>query len=137
MGVFSINSVNCNSCGNTLFPNSKFCDNCGSSVKQVNSTDVPVKQVKPTTNVATPQPYRNFQSNHNTEPRKLYRSRGNRMIAGVCGGIGEHYNIDANIIRLLWLIGIFTGIGIIAYLVAIMIIPESPYDPWKEPKRSD
>lgn len=69
-----------------------------------------------------------------TGPKKLYRSRRNRMIAGVCGGIGEHFDIDPTIIRLLWIIFLFTGVGFLAYLIAIVLIPESPYDPWVEPK---
>ncbi len=68
-----------------------------------------------------------------TGPKKLYRSRQNRMIAGVCGGIGEHFDIDPTIIRLLWIIFLFTGAGFLAYLIAIVLIPESPYDPWVEP----
>ena len=58
--------------------------------------------------------------------KKLYRSKKNRVIAGVCGGIGEYANVDPTIIRLLW--GAITivsmGLGLIAYLVAIIVIPE-------------
>ena len=58
------------------------------------------------------------------EYKKLYRSKKNRMIAGVCGGIGEYFNIDPTIIRLLWVILVFCGgIGILAYLVAWIVIP--------------
>ncbi|MCE7734244.1 MAG: PspC domain-containing protein [Candidatus Heimdallarchaeota archaeon] len=67
-------------------------------------------------------------------PKKLYRSRQNRMIAGVCGGLGEHFDIDPTIVRLVWIIFLLTGAGFLAYLVAIVLIPESPYDPWVEPK---
>lgn len=58
--------------------------------------------------------------------KKLYRSK-DRMIAGVCGGIGEYADIDATLIRLAWLlITVFTGLipGIIAYVAAAIIIPE-------------
>lgn len=59
------------------------------------------------------------------KPKKLYRSK-DRMIAGVCGGIAEYFNIDPTLIRLLWalitLIGIFPGI--IAYIICWIIIPE-------------
>ncbi|MDD5417895.1 MAG: PspC domain-containing protein [Candidatus Nanoarchaeia archaeon] len=57
--------------------------------------------------------------------RKLYRSKTNRVIAGICGGIGEYFNIDPVIIRILWVL--FTlagGSGIIAYIIAWVIIPE-------------
>ena len=58
--------------------------------------------------------------------KELKRSRTDRMIAGVCGGIGEYLDIDPNVIRLIWVVvTIFTaGTGILAYLLAWLIIPE-------------
>ena len=53
--------------------------------------------------------------------KKLYRSRTNRWIAGVCGGIGEYFNIDPIIIRILAII--LPGFGWIAYLICAIIIP--------------
>lgn len=58
------------------------------------------------------------------EPKKLYRSKTNRMICGVCGGLGEYLNIDPTIIRLLTVLLAFTGGGIIAYIVAAIVIPD-------------
>ena len=58
------------------------------------------------------------------EPRKLYRSRKNRMICGVCGGVAEYFNIDPTLIRLVLAIFAFTGTGIFAYIVAAIIIPD-------------
>ena len=59
------------------------------------------------------------------EPKKLYRSRNNRMISGVCGGIAEYINLDPTIIRLLWVLFCFAGgTGVIAYIIAAIIIPE-------------
>ena len=61
------------------------------------------------------------------EPKRLYRSASDRMLLGVCGGIGEYVNVDSTIIRLLWAILVFWGgIGILAYLVAAVIIPGQP-----------
>ncbi len=61
------------------------------------------------------------------EPKRLYRSASDRMLLGVCGGIGEYLNVDSTIIRLLWAILVFWGgIGILAYLVAAVIIPGQP-----------
>jgi phage shock protein PspC (stress-responsive transcriptional regulator) len=61
-----------------------------------------------------------------TKTKKLYRSKKDRMIGGVCGGIGEHLKADSTLIRLLWVIGtiLFLGAGLFAYLVAWIIIPE-------------
>lgn len=61
------------------------------------------------------------------EQKRLYRSRTNRVFAGVCGGLGEYVAIDPTAVRLLWLLAaIFTGLfpGLLAYILAIFIIPE-------------
>ncbi len=61
--------------------------------------------------------------------RKLYRSRTNRKISGVCGGIGEYFNIDPLIIRIAYLIlCISTAVAplLITYVIGVMIIPENP-----------
>ena len=56
--------------------------------------------------------------------KRLYRSKDNRVLCGVCGGIGYYLNVDPTIIRLLCLLLGFTGSGLIAYIVAAVIIPE-------------
>lgn len=61
------------------------------------------------------------------EQKRLYRSKTNRIFAGICGGLGEYMNVDPVMLRLIWtLIVIFTGIfpGVIAYFIAIFIVPE-------------
>ncbi|MCI8583812.1 MAG: PspC domain-containing protein [Dorea sp.] len=59
------------------------------------------------------------------ESKRLYRSRNQRMICGVCGGIAEYFNIDPTIIRLAWvLFSLAGGSGILVYLIAAIIIPE-------------
>ena len=56
--------------------------------------------------------------------KRLYRSNTDRMIAGVCGGIGEYFNIDPTLVRLAWSIfGCCGGAGIVAYVIAAIIIP--------------
>lgn len=56
--------------------------------------------------------------------KKLYRSMMNKKLAGVCGGIGEYFNIDPTLIRLLWVfLALFGGCGIIAYIIAAIIMP--------------
>ncbi|MCI8326912.1 MAG: PspC domain-containing protein [Lachnospiraceae bacterium] len=56
--------------------------------------------------------------------KKLYRSRTDRIFLGVCGGIGEYLEIDPTVIRLLAVILGFTGSGIVAYIVAAILMPE-------------
>ena len=58
--------------------------------------------------------------------KRLYRSQENKVFAGVMGGLGEYFDVDPVVLRLLWLfIVIFTGVvpGVIVYLFAIFIIP--------------
>ena len=59
--------------------------------------------------------------------RRLYRSRDNRMFAGVAGGLGEYFGIDATIIRLLFVFlafGVFSGA--IIYVIMMVVVPEEP-----------
>ena len=59
------------------------------------------------------------------EGRQLRRSRHDRVIAGVCGGIGEYFDIDPVLVRLVWvLFALMGGSGILAYVIATLIIPE-------------
>lgn len=59
--------------------------------------------------------------------KRLYRSRKNRILAGVCGGLGEYFGIDPVIVRLAWVLFILMyGSGLLAYLIAWLIIPENP-----------
>jgi phage shock protein C len=60
--------------------------------------------------------------------KKLYRSRSNRMLAGVCGGLADYFGIDPTIVRILMvLFALAGGPGLILYIVLLLIIPESPY----------
>ena len=63
-----------------------------------------------------------------TEPvKKLYRSIKNRVIGGVCGGLGDYLNLDPVLIRVLWIVLLFAaGLGVLAYIIAWIIIPEEP-----------
>ena len=59
--------------------------------------------------------------------KKLYRSNNNKVFFGVIGGIGEYFDLDPVILRLLWvLITFFTGLGagLMVYLIAALIIPK-------------
>lgn len=60
------------------------------------------------------------------ETKKLYRSKRNRMVCGVCGGVAEYFNIDPSLIRLGLVLIACTGTGIFAYFIAAVIIPEEP-----------
>lgn len=61
------------------------------------------------------------------EPKRLYKSKTNRVFFGVCGGLGEYFNIDPTIFRLILVLLICgAGSGLVAYIVAAIIMPE-PY----------
>ncbi len=63
--------------------------------------------------------------------KRLYRSGKNKIIAGVCGGIGEYFNVDPVIIRLVWILfSLAYGSGILAYIIAWIIIPKNPKHDW-------
>ena len=58
------------------------------------------------------------------EQKKLLRSIDNRMVCGVCGGIGNYFNIDPTLIRLVWVLASLSGGGLLVYIIASIIIPE-------------
>lgn len=59
--------------------------------------------------------------------KKLYRSKKEKMVAGVCGGIAEYLNTDPSFIRILWVIvTLMGGAGILAYIICFIVIPENP-----------
>ena len=60
------------------------------------------------------------------EPKRLYRSTRDKRFLGVCGGIGEYFNIDPTIIRVIWAIFGCTGAGILAYFIAAVLMPSDP-----------
>lgn len=61
-----------------------------------------------------------------TEVKTLTRSKSNRMIAGVCAGLGDYLNIDPTIVRLLFVLGFFTfnGAMLLVYLIMAIVTPE-------------
>ncbi len=63
------------------------------------------------------------------EQKRLYRTREDRMISGVCGGLAEYLNIDATLVRIIWVIfALFGGVGLLLYVAAIIIVPENPQE---------
>ena len=59
--------------------------------------------------------------------KKLYRSKTNRMLVGVCAGVAEYFNIDPTVIRVVWAVtSLFAFVGVVAYVVCAFVIPEKP-----------
>ncbi len=60
--------------------------------------------------------------------KRLYRSRYNKVIGGVCQGMANYFNLDPSLVRIAWVIfTLFGGAGILAYIICWIVIPESPY----------
>jgi len=69
----------------------------------------------------------------NYRMQRLYRSGEDKILGGVCGGIGAYLGIDPVIIRLIWVLAFFAwGIGILAYIIAWIIIPRNPRHSWED-----
>jgi len=59
--------------------------------------------------------------------KKLYLSRTNRKLGGVCGGFAEYLDVDATLVRLIWVMAaLLVGWGVIGYLIAWLVIPDAP-----------
>ena len=59
--------------------------------------------------------------------KKLYRNTENKMLAGVCSGIADYFDIDPTLVRLGWvLFSLLGGSGLLAYIIAVIIIPDAP-----------
>ena len=61
------------------------------------------------------------------DEKKLYKSSTDKKLAGVCGGLAEYFNIDSTLVRLGWVVfGLLGGSGLLAYIIAAIIMPDRP-----------
>ncbi|MFX0185179.1 MAG: PspC domain-containing protein [Candidatus Hodarchaeota archaeon] len=121
----------CDKCGETVNPDDLFCNNCGSQLDRSKtwvSAGSPAK-----TSVTTQSP---SQTPHTTRPKRFYRSREDRWIAGVCGGLGEYFNIDPILIRILFIIFIFSGSWLV-YLALLFFVKENPHQQPQTPSKGN
>jgi len=59
--------------------------------------------------------------------KRLFKSEDNKVFCGVCGGIGDYFNIDPVVIRIAWVIfACMGGCGLVAYIIAAIIVPRKP-----------
>ena len=58
--------------------------------------------------------------------KKLYRSTNDRVFLGLCGGLGEYFGVDPTVVRLIWVLIACSGTGLIAYIIAAVIMPLNP-----------
>jgi phage shock protein PspC (stress-responsive transcriptional regulator) len=95
----------CSKCGNNVDPSSRFCPACGTAIP-----------------VAPPPP------GYSPNSGQLFRPLTGRMIGGVCAAFALRYGWDVTVTRVITaLLIVCTGVGILAYIAAWIIIPEEPY----------
>jgi phage shock protein C len=95
----------CQHCQKEIAEGSKFCYNCGAAQSGVAGSAY--AGIPPS--------------------KRLMRSSRDKKIAGVCGGLAEYFDIDATIIRVVWLLAIFLGgTGLLAYLILWIVLPVAP-----------
>jgi len=93
----------CSHCGRPVDAAARYCPACGAAVQQAGYVRVPVLG-------------------------QLMRPRYPRVFGGVCSGLALHYGWDITTVRLLWVLCVlFAGTGILAYIIAWIVIPEAPY----------
>lgn len=62
-------------------------------------------------------------------PKRLVRSRKDKMLAGICGGIADHMAMDPTIVRLIFVLAVFLGFaGVLAYLIMWIVVPIAPLE---------
>ena len=70
--------------------------------------------------------------------KKLYRIMAGKKIAGVCTGIADYFKLDVTAVRLVWVLCVlFAGMGLLAYIIAALLIPEEPQDAQMNTKTTD
>jgi phage shock protein C len=93
----------CSHCGRQIDPAARFCSACGAACQSA--------------------PFA-----HATFAGQLTRARHPRVIGGVCSGLALHYGWDVTVVRLIWVLCVFFGgTGVLAYIIAWIVIPEAPY----------
>ncbi len=100
----------CNNCGEPINPDDSFCNNCGAEIRGSYKGET----------------QRSYPPRQFTTQPKLYRSVDDRWVAGVCGGLGKHFNIDPILIRIAFIIAIMSGIGLVVYIVLAIFVEEEP-----------
>jgi phage shock protein PspC (stress-responsive transcriptional regulator) len=97
----------CPSCQRNIAEGSRFCYNCGA--RQAVGTAPDMASVT-------------------GGPRKLMRSSVDKKLGGVCAGLADYFDLDATIIRLVWLLSVlFAGTGILVYVILWIVLPLAPY----------
>lgn len=116
--------MHCTHCGKEITPSTRFCPACGTPVADA-AANPSSSNWQSTANVPPP-PYGAYTV---PPPRpELLRPRNGRMVGGVCAAFARTYGWNVTIVRIILVVaGLHAGIGLIAYIIAWIIIPEEPY----------
>lgn len=97
----------CSACQKVIIDGSTYCYNCGAK-QQANGS----AQTSPPAAHA---------------PRKLMRSTADKKVGGVCAGLGNYFDVDVTLVRVLWLLAVFcAGTGLLLYLILWIVLPVEP-----------
>jgi phage shock protein PspC (stress-responsive transcriptional regulator) len=101
----------CTRCGVANKETAEFCISCGESMKTEKQKKVDEKK-----------------ESSQTSEKKLYRSRTDKMITGLSAGIAKYADMEVDLVRILWIVGLFVSGGIVAvvYLIMAAVIPLEP-----------
>jgi phage shock protein PspC (stress-responsive transcriptional regulator) len=96
----------CPSCQKEIAGGSKFCYNCGAKQPEVAAQTVPPGYIP---------------------RRRLMRSSTDKMIAGVCAGLADYFDLDPTLVRVVWVLAFFcAGSGLLAYIILWILLPLAP-----------
>ncbi len=113
----------CDKCGEGINPDDVFCNNCGSQLTASKTrSDARATAKRPEmAPVSEPRPYTS------TRPKRFYRSVEDKWIAGICGGLGEYFNIDPILVRIGFIILFLGGgTGLFLYIIMWIFVKENP-----------
>lgn len=113
----------CRNCGSSIKTSDVFCPSCGEQVKAAKSTG---SNESKNPSYYPPGSQTSYSQQSYPPPKKFYRSRNDKVIAGVCGGLAEYFNMDPVLVRIGFVIFAIFGPGLFAYLILALLVPEKP-----------
>ncbi len=123
----------CDKCGEQVNDEDQFCNNCGSQLDRSKTWIEPGSTLKTPPASASPP----MQQRTTTKPKRFYRSKQDRWITGVAGGLGEYFDIDPILVRLAFILmaTMGGGTGVILYIVLALFVEENPYQEYPDTKQ--
>jgi phage shock protein C len=133
--------VYCLKCGKKASEDSIYCSKCGADLKKAENLSQLEKNIEHFGEEMgkigkkikkTVEDVAETQKEKDSEYKKLYRSGKNKIIAGVCGGLGEYFKIDPLLIRVIFVVALLPTVGtlILGYLLLWVLLPRNPTHKW-------